>query len=266
MPVPLYTTTDCKTPSSITPSTALNLSTCFVIPGLVSLQYDDVPCASTGTGTPYLIRDPACAVKQSVLDFYKTGSHLRCPSHVASGSIAAVMMRCDRGRRPQPHATRTTSVGAATPSQARRSHRNHRRWRCSCPCSLPCSLPRSLPLLPKCIRPRPPPPPSPTTLNRPPDPDDAPHPYNTSWKPPRPPGTLSLRQTAPPHPPPGFPPRRPPTCTCSTMLSARRDGTPSLDTLTMPARVLFMVQCQATMFCRIRPSPRRCEARSGLEA
>ncbi|GAO17571.1 uncharacterized protein UV8b_07173 [Ustilaginoidea virens] len=110
VPVSFYSSVDCKTASAITPSAALNLSTCIVTPGLVSLRHGSVPCAGGGTVVPYLFDDAACATRQGVLDFYKTGSDFLCLSDFASKSIAAIMLSCNRKRPERPQATSTVSV------------------------------------------------------------------------------------------------------------------------------------------------------------
>ncbi|KAG5979463.1 hypothetical protein E4U55_005135 [Claviceps digitariae] len=223
VPVNLYTSTDCKTVSSITPSTAFNLSTCVVTPGLVSLHYENVPCASGGTVVPYLFKDTACATKQSVLDFYKTGSDFRCLSDFASGTVAAVMMSCGRGRREQPQATRTVSVGAVATgaaatsttlaSSASASGRANEQsdvkqgWKtlshgarigiivAGGVVALILCVGLCLWLL-KCIRPPPPPPPATAGWSH--NPHDAASPYNASWNTPQ---TIANREAAPSHPP-----------------------------------------------------------------
>ncbi|KAG6028241.1 hypothetical protein E4U41_000727 [Claviceps citrina] len=118
VPLTLYTSTDCKTASSITPSAALNLSTCIVTPGLVSLHYEDVPCAGGGTVLPYLFKDAACAKRKAMLASHKTGSDFRCLSDVGSGTIAAFMLSCNRPLLEQPLATRTVLVGAVATGAA----------------------------------------------------------------------------------------------------------------------------------------------------
>ncbi len=105
-----YTSTDCKTASTITPSAALNLSICVVTPGLVSLHYDTVPCAGGGIVVPYLFGDTTCGSQQSILDFYKTGSDFHCLSDFASDAVAAVMLSCNQNHPEQPQGTSTVSV------------------------------------------------------------------------------------------------------------------------------------------------------------
>ncbi|KAH8879540.1 hypothetical protein GQ53DRAFT_834067 [Thozetella sp. PMI_491] len=105
-----YTSIDCKTASTITPSAALNLSICVVTPGLVSLHYDTVPCAGGGIVVPYLFGDTTCGSQQGILDFYKTGSDFRCLSDFTSDTIAAVMLSCNQNHPEQPQGTSTISV------------------------------------------------------------------------------------------------------------------------------------------------------------
>ena len=109
--VNFFTSTDCKTASTITPSAALNLSTCVVTPGLTSLYYATVPCAGGGIVIPYLFNDNACGTQQTILDFYKTGSDFHCLSDFASDTIASVLLSCNQDHPEQPQATTTVSVG-----------------------------------------------------------------------------------------------------------------------------------------------------------
>ncbi|KAH8658472.1 hypothetical protein BX600DRAFT_552582 [Xylariales sp. PMI_506] len=105
-----YSSTDCKTPSTITPSAALNLSICVATPGLVSLYYETVPCAGGGIVIPYLFGDTSCGSQQTILDVYKTGSDYHCLSDFASDSIAAVMLSCSQTQPEQPQGTSIVSV------------------------------------------------------------------------------------------------------------------------------------------------------------
>jgi hypothetical protein len=105
-----YTSTDCNTASTITPSAALNLSICVVTPGLVSLHYGTVPCAGGGVVVPFLFGDTSCGSQQSSLDFYKTGSDFHCLSDFASDTIAAIMLSCNQNQPEQPQGTSTISV------------------------------------------------------------------------------------------------------------------------------------------------------------
>ncbi len=109
--VNFYTSTDCKTASNITPSAALNLSTCVVTPGLTSLYYATVPCAEGGIVVPYLFKDNTCGTQQTILDFYKTGSDFHCLSDFASDTIASLLLSCNQTHPEQPQATTTVSVG-----------------------------------------------------------------------------------------------------------------------------------------------------------
>jgi hypothetical protein len=81
-----------------------------VTPGLVSLHYEAVACASGGTVFPYLFGDTSCGSELTMLDFYKTGTGFRCLSTYASKTIASLMLSCNKDTLERPQATSTISV------------------------------------------------------------------------------------------------------------------------------------------------------------
>ena len=115
-----YVNMDCAKASTITPSASLNLSTCFVTPGLVSLHYDTVPCAGGGTVYPFLFKDSSCGTQEDILDFYKTGTDFHCLSDFKDVSTGSIMLSCN-DTPEDPVATSTISIapvatGASAPT------------------------------------------------------------------------------------------------------------------------------------------------------
>jgi hypothetical protein len=117
VPLNFYTSSECQTASTITPSASGNVSECLVTPGMASLHFGFVGCAGGGQAKPYFFQDTACGTRLDTLDGpFSTGDDGDCYT-VYHATVAAMMLSCaheeDNGETPleEPTATATIAVG-----------------------------------------------------------------------------------------------------------------------------------------------------------